>query len=109
MICPQKEIDQLQTDESKRKYLEKIFEDDQWVRDSKKRSEVLLKYGQNSKEYIEFSKIRWEVDSKNLVKIESYLQTYGYPASVMGENATDAPWLVLHHSGATKAGKGCSH
>jgi hypothetical protein len=37
-------------------------------------------------------------DILNLFKIEYYLEVHGYPKKEMGEMATTAPWMVIHHA-----------
>lgn len=93
------EIQQLETADSKKAYLEKILEDDQAVRDGEKSAELMLKYGKDSEEYMEYVKAQWKQDEINLQKIETYLRKYGYPKKdKLGKDAAIAPWLVIHHS-----------
>lgn len=93
------EIQQLGTADSKRAYLEKILEDDQAVRDNDKSAELMLKYGKDSKEDLEYAKAQWKQDAINLQKIEAYLRKYGYPKKdELGKDAAMAPWAVIHHT-----------
>ncbi len=89
------EIKQLNTFEAKKIYLENILDDDQTIRDD---SELVLSKGLDSQEHKEYIKAQWEQDEINLIKIEKYLNTYGYPTKEMGKRATTAPWVVIHHS-----------
>jgi len=91
-----KEIAQLVTDEDKRKFLEGILEDDQKVRNSEG-ADLMLKYGKDSKEYMDYAKVQWKQDEINLTKIEKYFEKYGYPSKELGSDAIRAPWMVLHH------------
>ena len=50
------EIRQLVTTNAKKMYLEKILEEDQAVRDGKKSADLMLKYGKDSDEYMEYEK-----------------------------------------------------
>ncbi|MBL0190348.1 MAG: hypothetical protein IPQ18_03125 [Saprospiraceae bacterium] len=47
------EIRRLETDSAKIIYLEKIFKDDQFVRNGQISADLMLKYGRDSKEYME--------------------------------------------------------
>ena len=77
--------------------MEKIFISDQSIRDESK--SIDLKYPRNSKENMEFRKKMIELDSFNLLKIEAYLDQYGYPSGdSYGYNAKIAPILVFHHA-----------
>ncbi|HFA47851.1 MAG TPA: hypothetical protein ENJ95_02395 [Bacteroidetes bacterium] len=94
----EEEISQLNSIEDKKLYLEKILEDDQAVRNSEKSAELMLKYGNDSEEYMEYVKTQWKQDEINLHKIEAYLKKFGYPKNdEMGKNAVTAPWIVIHH------------
>lgn len=92
------EIRQLVTTNAKKMYLEKILEEDRAVRDGKKSADLMLKYGKDSDEYMEYVKAQWKQDEINLIKIEKYLEIHGYPEKVMGEMATTSPWMVIHHA-----------
>lgn len=92
------EIQQLTTDNAKKLYLENIITKDQAVRNGDKSASLMLEYGKDSKEYMEYVKSQWKQDEINLKKIETYLQAYGYPKKEMGEKATSAPWMVIHHA-----------
>ncbi len=91
------EIIKLKTDEDKKRYLEKILEDDQQVRGSKGQ-ELMLKYGKDSKEHMDYIKAQWEMDKINLLKVEKYLEIHGYPNKDFGDLATTTPWMVIHHA-----------
>jgi len=73
----EKEIQQLETAEQRKIYLEKISEDDQAVRDSEISADILLKYGKDSKEFMAYAKAQWNQDEINLIKIEKYLAIHG--------------------------------
>lgn len=94
----EKEIQQLEEKTAKRMYLENILRDDQKVRNSEKSSELVLKYGIDSPEYMEFIEAQWKQDKINLIKIEKYLEIHGYPDKQLGEMATTAAWMVIHHA-----------
>ncbi|WP_127846243.1 hypothetical protein [Psychroflexus aestuariivivens] len=89
------EIAELETFDAKKLYLENIFFDDQAVRDD---SDLILKYGMDSPKFSEYIKAQLKQDEINLVKIEKYLETYGYPDKKMGPKATTSPWIVIHHA-----------
>lgn len=91
------EIIKLETDDDKKQYLEKILEEDQKVRGSKGQ-ELMLKHGEDSKEYMDYVKIQSTMDETNLMKVEKYLEIHGYPDKILGEYATTAPWMVIHHA-----------
>ena len=93
----EEEVNQLQTDEEKTKYLEQILADDQRVRNHEG-SELMLKYGQDSPEYMEYVRTLWKQDELNLKKIETFLAIHGYPQEAWGHEATTAPWMVIHHA-----------
>lgn len=92
------EIRKLETTNAKKIYLEQILEEDQAVRDGEKSADLMLKYGKDSEEYMEYLKAQWKQDEINLIKIEKYLEIHGYPEKEMGDMATTTPWMVIHHS-----------
>jgi len=92
------EIRQLETTNAKKIYLEKILEEDQAVRDSEKSAALMLKFGKDSEEHMEYVKTQWKQDEINLNKIEKYLEIHGYPEKAMGDLATTTPWMVIHHA-----------
>ena len=94
----EKEIQQLKEPTAQKMYLEKILEDDQKVRSSEKSAELVSNYGIDSHEYMEYVEAQWKQDEINLIKIEKYLEIHGYPSKQMGEMATTAPWMVIHHA-----------
>ena len=99
----QNEILQLETANSKKIYLENILKDDQALRNGEKSAELILKYGKDSKEHMEYVKAQWKQDEINLRKIEAYLKKYGYPKkNELGKDAAIAPWIVIHHSTDTE-------
>ena len=73
------EIRRLETDSAKIIYLEKIFKDDQFVRNGQISAVLMLKYGRDSKEYMEYVNTQLEQDEINLKKVEKYLEIHGYP------------------------------
>ena len=92
------EVENLASVEDKKKFLEKILEDDQKVRGSEGQ-EIMLEYGDGSKEYMDYVKRQWEQDETNLAKVEQYFEKHGYPKKdLLGEKATTAPWIVIHHA-----------
>jgi len=93
----QEEIDDLQSKEAQRLYLEAIYQLDQDVR--KHETEQMKRYGYESEEHLEALTQFMDTDKLNLSKIELYLNTYGHPTKLdHGVVACDAPWVVLHHS-----------
>jgi len=99
------EIDGLETDDAKKRYLERILEDDQKVRDGEVSAGIMLKYGQNSNEYLNYIRSQAKQDHINLEKIEHYLFRFGYPKRSEVGQAADVPWLVIHHSQGSEARK----
>ncbi len=78
-------------------YLEAIYSNDRAVRlyeDS-----VMVVAGFRSNEHIAAIDSMYRVDSVLTLKIDEYLNTYGYPEKEnYGEIATMTPWLILNHS-----------
>ncbi|WFO15030.1 hypothetical protein M601_014230 [Cellulophaga baltica 4] len=94
----EKEILALESIQNKRDYLEIIFKDDQKVRDGKD-SEIMLKYGKDSKEFNDYIELQIKQDDENLNKIETYIKIYGHPKqNEVGEIAAITPWAVIHHA-----------
>jgi len=92
-----KEIAALETLEDKKDYLEKIFDEDQGTR-GPEGSDIMLQYGKDSKEFMDYVKAQWKQDELNLHKIEKYLEKYPYPdEDQFGWKAASAPWTVIHH------------
>lgn len=91
------ELKELTTDELKKEYLEQILVDDQKVRGSRGQ-ELMLQFGKDSKEHMEYIHEQWRQDSINLEKIETYLTIHGYPDKSFGDKATTTPWMIIHHS-----------
>lgn len=94
----EKEIQKLDKPSKRINYLEGILKDDQKVRNSEKSAELVVEFGIESSEYMEYTKEQWKQHKINLIKIEKYLEIHGFPDKQMGENATLAPWMVIHHS-----------
>ena len=94
----EKEIQQLKGSTAKKMYLENILEDDQKVRNGDLSAKLVSKYGRDSPEHMEYVEKQWKQDEINLIKIEKYLDVHGYPNKQMGEKATTAPWMVIHHA-----------
>lgn len=91
------EVQQLKTNKQKRAYLEQIMKDDQAVR-GEEGSNLMLAYGKDSEEYMDFVKTQWAQDELNLKKVEAYFAAYGYPDQRdVGRDAGFAPWLVIQH------------
>jgi len=93
-----KQVKQLETTEAKKLFLEKILEDDQKVRDSEKAAHLMMTYGKDSEEHMEYVRAQWKQDEINLIKVEAYLDTFGHPKKSEVGDAADAPWLVIHHA-----------
>lgn len=91
-------IQQLENNEEKTSYLEKIMEDDQKVRNSSEDAALILKYGKDSKEAMAYVERQWAQDEINLEKVEAYLSEYGHPEkAAVGEKVASVPWMVVHH------------
>jgi len=97
IISDLKEIQNLNTDERKKKFLINIIHKDQDIRSQY--DSVVIKYGYNSLKYKEHIEDMKKIDKINLLKIEYYLKLYGHPTlKKHGENAVYCPWLIIHHS-----------
>ncbi|HET8858382.1 hypothetical protein [Marivirga sp.] len=59
---------------------------------------MIHQYDGDSKEYKDFQTAQKTTDAINLAKVEYYLNFHGYPEKEMGEIATTAPWVVIHHA-----------
>lgn len=94
----EKEIQQLKEANARKIYLEKILEDDQEKRNSEESTKLISTYGLDSPEYLKYIEAQWKQDEINLQKIEKYLEIHGYPNKQLGEMATTAPWMVIHHA-----------
>lgn len=93
------EINQLTTLAAKKAYLENLFEDDQRMRRSTEDSDIMLKYGIDSKEYRAYAQKIIDQDAINLAKIEQYLAVHGHPTLAdFGKIATCTPSVVVHHA-----------
>lgn len=94
----------LSDNQSKRQYLEEIFELDQFYRNLS--SDIVSKYGYYSKHVKQNDELIRITDSTNLIKIEDYLKEYGHPKrKEVGEIAAVTPWVVIHHSGKYEIGE----
>lgn len=83
---------QLQTD-----FLIEISRIDQKVRNDE--TNILKKYGHDSKEHKESWEVIRRTDDEHLEKIEKYLEVYGHPIlGVHGSDATYTPYIVVHHA-----------
>ncbi len=97
-----KEIDAtiatLETIDSKKAYLDNISKEDQKLRKDQG-SKIIIEFGDNSNEHIEFMKRLNQLDSLNYLKVDRYLLKHGYPNKMeYGQEACIAPWMVIHHS-----------
>ncbi len=93
----QQEQTLLNSIEDHRQYLEKLFEEDQRLRQGQA-SKVLEQFGARSKEYITFNKELYEIDINNLEKVEHYLAKFGHPkVAEVGQTAADVPCTIIHH------------
>lgn len=103
ILLHDKEIQKLNSNAEKKKYLESIFEQDQKVR-GEESSAIMIKYGKDSVEFREYIQTQINQDSINLIKIERYFVHFGYPnKSELGEIAAATPWAVIHHAQGTEA------
>ena len=92
------ELSRLTNNTDKRKYLENLFSEDQAIRNGQLDSIAEL-HTINSKEWMAFYKHSNEVDSIHLIKIERYLNKFGYPSRTeLGDIANCTPWVIIHHS-----------
>ncbi len=90
-------ISGLNTVDKQSSFLLDIFSKDQNVRKNEKL--VIQQFGMDSPEHRTAIDEVIETDEKNLQQIESYLKKYGHPnRKVHGREATDTPWLVIHHA-----------
>ena len=91
------EVEALESEGDKMRYLEDIMDKDQVYR--KRSKNLIQKYGHDSNETQENDRAMMKMDKLNQKKIEVYLDTYGYPSySRYGSEANTAPWMVFHHS-----------
>ncbi len=78
-------------------YLKAIYSNDRAVRlyeDS-----VMVVTGFRTEEHLAAIDSMYRMDSVLTLKINDYLNTYGYPEKeTYGEEATMTPWLILNHS-----------
>ena len=92
------EIAGLNSISEKEKFLEKIYTADQGIRNGES-TELLHKYGKDSKELQEFYQKMISIDKLNLKRIDLYLNEFDYPdRESFSQKANSAPWLVIHHS-----------
>lgn len=78
--------------ELRNSYLEEIYNSDQTIRATFASSDF------DSEEKHNFWKVAAKTDSINLLKIDSYLNQFGYPDSThYSDNARKAPWYVIQH------------
>lgn len=90
------ELEQIATIDLQKEYLQDILSTDQEVRSAI--SEMIENHGYDSEEHKKSEKAMSEVDEINLVKIEMYLDRFGYPTlKDHGSKACTAPYMVLHH------------
>jgi hypothetical protein len=62
-------------------------------------TEILEKYGYDSKEHKKAWEIIRKTDDLNLMKIEAFFAKYGHPElEIHGTEAVNAPFLVIHHA-----------
>lgn len=100
----QTSIENLKTNDHKKAFLEKILEEDQGVRKPGVSANLKIKYGEDSQEYNDYYQAQWKQDAINLVKVEKYIATFGYPSKKdLGDKAATAPFLVIQHSTDSEA------
>ena len=91
-----REVQGLSTINLQRSYLMNIFNSDQDIRN--KYEFVLIENGYGTTEFKEHLKEMKSVDELNLMKIDMYLNLYGYPVNKKhGNEVVDVPCLVVHH------------
>jgi len=91
-------ISDLNSVEKQSAFLMDIFNKDQQVRKDEKLA--VKTFGYDSPQHKSAINILMNTDDKNLVLIEEYLSAHGHPIrDTHGREATDTPWLVIHHAG----------
>lgn len=87
----------LDTVEKQIAFLEEINDRDQTAR--KNAQQIERQYGYDSDELRQANQKMSNADQENIKLIKAYLNQYGHPnLQEHGENATHAPWIVMHHS-----------
>ncbi len=74
-------VEGLTTIEKRKAFLQKIWDDDQGVRDGNSSDTDMM-----------------NMDVVNVEKVETYLQKYGYPTKDIYEDLALVPWVVIHHA-----------
>lgn len=93
------EVEKLASNDEKRSFLETILELDQEVRSSSVEAKLIAEFGYNSDKHMGFIEKQWAQDEINLLKVEAFIEEYGYPRiAELGKDAAITPWLVIHHS-----------
>ncbi|NME71348.1 hypothetical protein [Flammeovirga aprica] len=94
----EKEILTLDSIGKREKYLMKVLEDDQKVRNPMVFHDIVTKFGTDSPEYQDLAEQLMEVDKVNQFKIDFYISQYGFPSpkyfSIM---AINSPFFVYQH------------
>ena len=95
-------INALTTSMAQQQFLEKLWENDQEIRDRK--TEI---QSRNSSNLTTQKKINEEMragDDSRLQQLEYYLSVHGHPQiGLHGKKAAMTPWLLVHHSGTLEA------
>lgn len=87
----------LKSTSQKRQFLLNIYKKDQQFRTEE--TAVQTQFGYESPEHKEAQKNMWDMDERNLIQVEAYIEKFGYPTKKdVGETAVDAPCLVIHHA-----------
>ncbi|MBD0402546.1 hypothetical protein [Flammeovirga sp. EKP202] len=94
----EQEILSLETIEKRERYLLKVLEDDQKVRDAATFHKIVSTYGTDSPEYQELGEKILNVDKVNRYKIDFYIRQYGFPApDAFSSMARKSPFFVYQH------------
>lgn len=94
---PKNSMARLDTVEKQTAFLMDIFNKDQQVRKDEKIA--IQNFGMNSPQHEAAINALMTTDEINLQAIESYLKTHPHPIREQhGREATDTPWLVVHHA-----------
>jgi len=101
-----KEIDNLKTIESQNAYLTKLLDEDQSIRDGTE-SEIMLKFGVNSKEHNQHRTAFIRSDKRVFEKMKYYLESHGYPKDETKYDlkALHAIPVIIGHNSNYKAQK----
>jgi len=90
-------IEDLDSMEKRKAFLDSILETDQKVRTDAMTAEKL--FGYYSEESNTANHKMWKVDSSNLEVVQQYLEAFDYPdEETYGNDANTSLWMVIHHA-----------